>query len=39
MRKLLAWLDSREFRRLVNELAGYRSVAALRWIDAAGIIE
>jgi putative molybdopterin biosynthesis protein len=39
MRKLLAWLDSREFRRLVNELAGYRSVAALRWVDAVEVIE
>lgn len=39
VRSLLAWLDSRDFRRLVNELAGYRSVAALHWVDAADVIE
>lgn len=36
---LLEFLDSRDFRRLVNSLAGYRSVAALQWINAMDIIE
>jgi molybdate transport repressor ModE-like protein len=36
---LLAFMDSREFRRLVNKLPGYRSVAALRWMNAMDIIE
>lgn len=35
---LLAWLDSRAFRRLVNSLAGYRSTAALKWQAAAHIL-
>ncbi|MBM3372649.1 MAG: LysR family transcriptional regulator [Betaproteobacteria bacterium] len=35
---LLAWLDSRNFRRLVNGLAGYRSTAALDWRPAAQIL-
>lgn len=39
VRALLARLDSREFRRLVNELPGYRSVAALRWVHAPEVIE
>lgn len=38
VRALLAWLDSREFRRLVNGLAGYRSVAALQWVNAMEIL-
>ncbi len=38
-RALLDYLDSREFRRLVNSLAGYRSVAALEWINAMDIIQ
>lgn len=36
---LLALLDSREFRRLVNSFEGYRSVASLQWVDAPDIIE
>ncbi len=36
---LLEYLDSREFRRLVNNLPGYRSVASLRWVNAMDIIE
>ncbi len=36
---LLEFMDSREFRRLVNNLPGYRSVAALRWVNAMDIIE
>lgn len=39
VRALLTWLDSREFRRLVNELPGYRSVAALRWVHAPEVVE
>jgi molybdate-binding protein len=39
VRALLEFLDSREFRRLVNNLAGYRSVAALDWINAMDIIQ
>lgn len=39
VRSLLEYLDSREFRRLVNSLAGYRSVAALQWVDAMDIIQ
>ena len=38
VRALLAWLDSREFRRLVNNLAGYRSVAELQWVNAPEIL-
>ncbi len=38
VRSLLSWLDSREFRRLVNSLAGYRSVAALQWVNAMEIL-
>ena len=38
VRALLAHLDSRAFRRLVNSLAGYRSTAALQWQPAAQII-
>lgn len=36
---LLGLLDSREFRRLVNGLEGYRSVASLQWVNALDIIE
>jgi molybdate transport repressor ModE-like protein len=39
VRALLSWLDSREFRQLVNELPGYRSVAALRWVHAPEAVE
>ena len=39
VRALLEFLDSREFRRLVNNLAGYRSVAALDWVNAMDIIQ
>ena len=39
VRALLEFLDSREFRRLVNNLAGYRSVAALEWVNAMDIIQ
>lgn len=39
VRALLAYLDSREFRRLVNDLAGYRSVAALEWVNSMDIIQ
>lgn len=39
VRALLAFLDSREFRRLVNALAGYRSVAELNWVNAMDIIK
>jgi molybdate transport repressor ModE-like protein len=38
VRALLAWLDSRAFRRLVNGLAGYRSTAALHWQPAAQVV-
>ncbi len=38
VRALLAWLDSREFRRLVNSLEGYRSVASLQWVNAMEIL-
>lgn len=38
-RALLDYLDSREFRRLVNSLAGYRSVASLQWVNAMDIIQ
>lgn len=38
-RALLEYLDSREFRRLVNSLAGYRSVASLQWVNAMDIIQ
>ena len=36
---LLEFLDSREFRRLVNNLPGYRSVAKLDWVNAMDIIQ
>jgi len=39
VRALLEFLDSREFRRMVNSLAGYRSVAALEWVNAMDIIQ
>jgi molybdate transport repressor ModE-like protein len=39
VRALLEFFDSREFRRLVNNLAGYRSVAALDWVNAMDIIQ
>lgn len=39
VRALLEFFDSREFRRLVNNLPGYRSVAALDWINAMDIIQ
>ncbi|MBX3665400.1 MAG: helix-turn-helix transcriptional regulator [Burkholderiales bacterium] len=39
VRALLAWLDSREFRGLVDGFAGYRPVAALRWMPAAEVID
>jgi molybdate transport repressor ModE-like protein len=39
LRGLLKFLDSKVFRRLVNELAGYRSVAALQWVNARDIVE
>lgn len=39
VRALLEFLDSREFRRLVNNLPGYRSVAKLDWINAMDIIQ
>jgi molybdate transport repressor ModE-like protein len=38
LRALLALLDSRDFRRLVNELPGYRSVPSLQWVDAMEVI-
>lgn len=38
-RALLDYLDSRGFRRLVNSLAGYRSVAALQWVNAMDILQ
>lgn len=39
VRALLEFFNSRDFRRLVNSLAGYRSVAALQWVSAMDIIE
>ena len=39
VRALLEFLDSREFRRLVNNLPGYRSVAKLDWVNAMDIIQ
>ena len=39
VRALLGFLDSREFRRLVNSLAGYRSVAKLDWLNSMDIIQ
>lgn len=39
VRALLEFLDSREFRRLVNALPGYRSVAALEWSNAMDLIQ
>ncbi len=39
VRTLLEFFDSREFRRLVNNLAGYRSVAELDWVNAMDIIQ
>ena len=39
VRALLEFFDSREFRRLVNSLAGYRSVAKLDWLNAMDIIQ
>jgi molybdate transport repressor ModE-like protein len=38
LRALLAYFDGRAFRRLVNELAGYRSVAALQWVAARDVV-
>ncbi len=39
VRALLEFFDTREFRRLVNSLAGYRSVAKLDWLNAMDIIQ
>ncbi|MEY4599899.1 MAG: hypothetical protein RLZZ445_2696 [Pseudomonadota bacterium] len=39
VRALLEFLDSREFRRLVNNLPGYRSVGKLDWVNAMDIIQ
>ena len=35
---LLGYIDTSEFRRLVDSLAGYRSVAKLQWVNAMAIL-